>query len=158
MIEHEVLIATPDDMLMLGAGLARLLRAGDLVLLDGDLGAGKTTLTRGLGAAMSVRGDISSPTFVIARRHRAVGAGPGLLHVDAYRLDAAEVADLEIDVDLEDHVAVVEWGVGKVEEWAPSRLEIRIDPVQPELDAPRRVSIRAVGPRWEGTDLSEVQP
>lgn len=158
MTEHKVLVATAAEMSSLGARLAGLLRAGDVVLLIGDLGAGKTTLTRGLGAALAVQGEVSSPTFVIARRHRPLGSGPGLLHVDAYRLTASEVADLEIDVDLEDHVAVVEWGVGKVEDWARSRLEIRIEPTSLELAAPRLVTIEGVGPRWANADWTTVQP
>ena len=113
----EVVLPTAEDTTAFGRRLAALLRAGDLVLLSGDLGAGKTTLTRGLGAALGVRGAVTSPTFVIARWHPSLGDGPALVHVDAYRLGSlAEVDDLDLDASLEESVTVVEWGQGKVEE------------------------------------------
>ena len=119
-------VPTPEDMTALGRRLAGLLRAGDLVLLSGDLGAGKTTLTRGLGAALGVRGAVTSPTFVIARVHPpARRGGLPLVHVDAYRLhDLAEVDDLDLDASVAESVTVVEWGDGKVEGLADSRLEV----------------------------------
>jgi tRNA threonylcarbamoyladenosine biosynthesis protein TsaE len=105
--------------------LAGVLRAGDLVVLTGPLGAGKTALVQGMGAGLGVRGPVLSPTFVIARVHRA-GRLP-LVHLDAYRLGSlAEVDDLDLDVDLADSVLVVEWGSGKVEQLADSHLEIEI--------------------------------
>ncbi len=116
-----------DAMLDLGRSLAAVLRAGDLVVLTGDLGAGKTTLARGIGAGLRVRDAVTSPTFVIARRHPALHDGPALLHVDAYRLGADELHDLELDVDLVDCVVLVEWGAGKVDHWVAPRLEIVID-------------------------------
>ncbi len=112
-------------MRAVGASLAAHLRAGDVVVLDGPLGAGKTTLTQGIGAALAVRGSVTSPTFVIARRHP--GPGPDLVHVDAYRLGGAvEVEDLDLDADLDRAVTVVEWGAGKVEGLSEDRLEVRI--------------------------------
>jgi len=113
----------------LGARLARLLRAGDLVVLSGPLGAGKTALTQGLGEALGVRGPVTSPTFVLARVH----PGPlPLVHVDAYRLRGGpgaglELDDLDLDADLPDSVTVVEWGEGLVEVLAPDRLEVHLD-------------------------------
>ena len=109
----------------LGRRLAAVLRAGDLVLLSGDLGAGKTTLTQGIGAGLGVRGQVASPTFIIARVHPALGDGPDLVHVDAYRLGSLDEVDaLDLDTSLEDSVTVVEWGAGKVETLSADRLEI----------------------------------
>ena len=146
-----VVIADAAAMEALGARLAPLLRAGDLVLLEGDLGAGKTTLTRGLGAALGTREPITSPTFVLAREHPTASGIP-LVHVDAYRLaTAAELDDL--DLDWEGAIVVVEWGAGKIDP-ASDRLEIAIerepggDPL--DEDAPRRVRISGVGVRWAG--------
>jgi tRNA threonylcarbamoyladenosine biosynthesis protein TsaE len=118
-------LATAADTRALGTRLAGLLRAGDLVLLDGPLGAGKTVLVQGIGAGLGVQGNVVSPTFVIARVHR--GPVP-LVHVDAYRLGSlAEVDDLDLDVSVSDAVTVVEWGRGKVEQLADAYLEIRLD-------------------------------
>ena len=112
----------------LGARLAALLRSGDLVLLTGGLGAGKTTLAQGIGAAMDVRGRVSSPTFIIARAHPALGDGPDLIHVDAYRLTSLEEVDaLDLDSSMERSVTLVEWGQDKVEGLAEDRLEISVD-------------------------------
>jgi tRNA threonylcarbamoyladenosine biosynthesis protein TsaE len=111
----------------LGRRLAAVLRAGDLVLLSGDLGAGKTTLTQGIGAGLGVRGQVASPTFIIARVHPALGDGPDLVHVDAYRLGSLDEVDaLDLDTSLEDSVTVVEWGEGKVEALSADRLEIDV--------------------------------
>ena len=149
-----VRVPTADDMTALGERLAGLLRAGDLVLLSGDLGAGKTTLTRGLGAALGVRGAVTSPTFVIARVHPAGSAGAPLVHVDAYRLtDLAEVDDLDLDASLAESVTVVEWGMGRVEGLAESRLELTLHRGDDEADETRTVTVRGVGPRWAGVDL-----
>ncbi|MCE7078765.1 tRNA (adenosine(37)-N6)-threonylcarbamoyltransferase complex ATPase subunit type 1 TsaE [Streptomyces sp. ST2-7A] len=136
----------------LGRALGGLLRAGDLVVLGGELGAGKTTLTRGVGEGMGVRGAVTSPTFVIARVHPSTGAGPALVHVDAYRLSGGleEMEDLDLDVSLTDSVVIVEWGEGRVEELTEDRLHVRIERATgaegPEGDA-RRVVIEAVGGR-----------
>jgi tRNA threonylcarbamoyladenosine biosynthesis protein TsaE len=153
----EVVLPTAEDTTAFGRRLAVLLRAGDLVLLSGDLGAGKTTLTRGLGDALGVRGAVTSPTFVIARRHPSLGDGPALVHVDAYRLGSlAEVDDLDLDASLEESVTVVEWGQGKVEELSADRLEVTLHRGSDETDETRTVSVRAVGDRWSGVDLGPL--
>ncbi len=145
------------DMTSLGQRLAQLLRAGDLVLLHGPLGAGKTTLTRGIGAGLAVRGDVSSPTFVIARRHRPADQGPPLLHIDAYRLSADELADLELDVEAGECVAVVEWGRDKVESWSRERLEVEIALTGDDPDAPRTLTITGYGQRWSAAGLADLE-
>ena len=137
----------------LGGRLAGVLRAGDLVVLTGDLGAGKTTLTQGLGAALRVRGEITSPTFVIARVHPSLVGGPDLVHVDAYRIGGAlEVDDLDLDTSIEDSVTVVEWGEGKVEGLAEDRLQVRLDRPDDLHAGPsgelRRATVSARGTRW----------
>jgi tRNA threonylcarbamoyladenosine biosynthesis protein TsaE len=149
-----------DAMRSLGNALAGVLRAGDVVVLSGELGAGKTTLTQGLGGGLGVRGDVTSPTFVIARVHPSLGEGPALVHADAYRLGGvAELDDLDLDTSLDDAVTVVEWGEGIAEGLADDRLEIRIEravadeaDVAAELD-PRQVRVSPVGRRWLGVDL-----
>lgn len=140
----------------LGRRLAKLLRAGDLVLLNGELGAGKTTLTRGLGEGLGVRGAVTSPTFVIARVHPSLGGGPPLVHVDAYRLGGGleEMEDLDLDVSLPESVVVVEWGEGKVEELTEDRLHVAIHrAVGDTTDEVRHVSVTGIGPRWAAVDL-----
>jgi tRNA threonylcarbamoyladenosine biosynthesis protein TsaE len=146
----ELRIATDGDMRDLGLRLAALLRAGDLVILAGPLGAGKTTLVQGIGAGLGVRGPVTSPTFVIARVHPAVtGSGPALVHADAYRLGSfSEVDDLDLDTDAGSAVTVVEWGTGLAEPLAEDRLEITIEPDQ-DGDV-RTVRINGHGARWHG--------
>jgi len=146
----ELHIATDEDMRDLGRRLAALLRAGDLVILAGPLGAGKTTLVQGIGAGLGVRGPVTSPTFVIARVHPSVaGPGPALVHADAYRLGSiGEVDDLDLDTDAASAVTVVEWGAGLAEALAEDRLEITIEPDR-DGDA-RTVRINAHGARWNG--------
>jgi tRNA threonylcarbamoyladenosine biosynthesis protein TsaE len=143
-----------DTMRALGESLAGQLRAGDLLVLSGELGAGKTTFAQGIGAGLHVRGDVTSPTFVIARVHPPLGSGPALVHVDAYRLGGIdELDDLDLDTQLEDAVTVVEWGEGIAEGLAESRLEVRIiralahQDEHADLD-PRRVLMTPIGPRW----------
>ena len=146
-----------------GGVLAGTFLAGDLIVLTGDLGAGKTTLTQGIGARLLVRGDITSPTFVIARVHPSMVGGPALVHVDAYRLDSlAEVDDLDLDASLADSITVVEWGEGMVEGLAADRLEVRLErrrgaagPDDPEVDGdePRGVKVSGYGSRWAGVVL-----
>ena len=124
-MRREHVLPTPEDTRALGAELAGLLRAGDLVVLVGPLGAGKTALTQGIGAGLGVREPVTSPTFVISRVHRD-GRVP-LVHVDAYRLGSlAEVDDLDLDVDLADSVLAVEWGAGLVEQLTDSRVEVQL--------------------------------
>jgi tRNA threonylcarbamoyladenosine biosynthesis protein TsaE len=144
-----------DATVALGRRLARLLRAGDLVVLTGGLGAGKTTLTRGLGEGLGVRGAVTSPTFVIARVHPPLGDGPELVHVDAYRLGgAAELDGLDLDADLDEAVTVVEWGAGLAEGLADDRLELTL--VADPATESRRLDVLAVGPRWAGTDVESL--
>ncbi|MCB5165917.1 tRNA (adenosine(37)-N6)-threonylcarbamoyltransferase complex ATPase subunit type 1 TsaE [Streptomyces bambusae] len=146
----------------LGRRIAGLLRAGDLVLLTGELGAGKTTLTRGLGEGLGVRGAVTSPTFVIARVHPSLVDGPPLVHVDAYRLGGGldEMEDLDLDVSLPDSVVVVEWGDGKVEELSEDRLHVVISRAvghEEVLDDVRTVEVRGLGGRWADAGLAELR-
>lgn len=141
---------TAGDMRELGRELAGVLGPGDLVLLTGDLGAGKTTLTQGIGEALGVRGPITSPTFVIARVHPSTVGGPPLVHVDAYRLGGwDELEDLDLEASLDEAVTVVEWGVGLAEGLADARIEVEIQrphgPGSTDDQQPRTVRIRAVG-------------
>ena len=145
----ELRIATDGDMRDLGRRLAALLRAGDLVILAGPLGAGKTTLVQGIGAGLGVRGPVTSPTFVIARVHPPLAGGPALVHADAYRLGSfGEVDDLDLDTDVGRAVTVVEWGTGLAEPLAEDRLEITIEPDR-DSDV-RTVRINGHGARWHG--------
>ncbi|MEU6138368.1 tRNA (adenosine(37)-N6)-threonylcarbamoyltransferase complex ATPase subunit type 1 TsaE [Nocardioides sp. NPDC047086] len=166
--EYVVEALDADAMFELGRRVADLVSAGDVLVLSGGLGAGKTTFTKGLGAGLGVRGEITSPTFVIARVHPSTVGGPELVHVDAYRLGGIEeLDDLDLDTDLDDAVTVVEWGEGLAEGLSESRLEIRI--VRAEADEapldlveapdgadPRRVEIVPVGARWRGVDLGAL--
>jgi tRNA threonylcarbamoyladenosine biosynthesis protein TsaE len=128
-------LSTVEDTRGFGMAVAELLHAGDLVVLSGPLGAGKTALAQGIGAGLGVRGEVTSPTFVIARVHRpdpARGGRVPLVHVDAYRLGAvpdprAEVDDLDLDAGVDESVTVVEWGEGLVEQLVDAYLEVRID-------------------------------
>jgi tRNA threonylcarbamoyladenosine biosynthesis protein TsaE len=124
-----VRLPTVEDTRNLGARLGARLRAGDLVVLTGPLGAGKTAFVQGIGAGMGVTGRVASPTFVIARVHPPVDpAGATLVHVDAYRLGSLnEVDDLDLDVDAASSVTVVEWGAGLVEQLSDARLEITLE-------------------------------
>jgi len=121
-----VVLPGVEDTRALGRALAGLLRAGDLVVLAGPLGAGKTVLAQGIGAGLGVPGRVTSPTFVLARVHR--GGRLPLVHADAYRLGSvAEVDDLDLDADLPGSVTVVEWGHGLVEQLADAHLLVRLD-------------------------------
>ncbi|MEU4536400.1 tRNA (adenosine(37)-N6)-threonylcarbamoyltransferase complex ATPase subunit type 1 TsaE [Streptosporangium sp. NPDC023825] len=146
------IVATAEEMRELGEELAALLRPGDLAVLSGPLGAGKTTLVQGMAEGLKVRGPITSPTFVIARVHPSLSGGPPLVHVDAYRLGGdLEVDDLDLDASLEESVTVVEWGEGLVEGLADDRLEILIGRgASGEPGEERTVTLRGVGPRWHG--------
>jgi tRNA threonylcarbamoyladenosine biosynthesis protein TsaE len=159
-VDEQVTVPTAAQMRTLGRRLAGMLQAGDLVVLSGPLGAGKTTLAQGIGAGLGVRGQVTSPTFVIARVHPSLAAGPDLVHADAYRLGTrAEVDDLDLDADLATSVTVVEWGEGLVEDLAASFLSIGIatgpddGAAGPGGDAddgdvPRTVHVRGWGDRW----------
>lgn len=147
-----VRLRTAEETTAAGRALAGELRAGDVVVLVGDLGAGKTTFTRGLGEGLGVRGPVTSPTYVIARVHPSEVGGPGLVHVDAYRLGGgAELDDLDLDADVATSVTVVEWGRGLAEGLADDRLEIELaaDPATEE----RVLTVTATGPRWSDADL-----
>jgi tRNA threonylcarbamoyladenosine biosynthesis protein TsaE len=122
----DVAVPDPDAMEALGRELGALLRAGDLLVLTGPLGAGKTTFTRGLGEGLGVRGPVTSPTFVIARTHPSLVEGPPLVHVDAYRLGSAVELD-DLDIDFARSVVVVEWGAGMLEGVAEAWLDITVD-------------------------------
>lgn len=150
-------VPTAEAMEELGARLAAVLRAGDLVLLTGDLGAGKTTLARGIGAGLRVRGLVTSPTFVIAREHPSTVGGPPLVHVDAYRLGGLDEVDgLDLDTSLDEAVTVVEWGEGLVETLTEDRLEVRIMRATGADDTESRtVALHRVGRRWAGVRLPE---
>jgi tRNA threonylcarbamoyl adenosine modification protein YjeE len=156
----------PERMHAFGVEVGRRLGTGDLVLLTGDLGAGKTTFTRGLGEGLGVRGPVTSPTFVLARTHPSLVGGVPLVHVDAYRLGSALELD-DLDIDFDHSVVVVEWGAGLIEAIAESWLSITIDrphgagegggdgegsPDDSDEGAepiePRQVSLLAVGGRW----------
>ncbi|MFE1665406.1 tRNA (adenosine(37)-N6)-threonylcarbamoyltransferase complex ATPase subunit type 1 TsaE [Microbacterium sp. P02] len=154
-------IESPAAMEALGEQMGRMLHAGDLVVLTGPLGAGKTTLTRGIAAGLGVRGPVQSPTFVIARTHPSLVEGPPLVHVDAYRLGSALELD-DLDIDLDNSVVVVEWGRGMVaglrDDWWEVELErptggrgadtmcgdISAHTLALDDDAPRTVSISRV--------------
>jgi tRNA threonylcarbamoyladenosine biosynthesis protein TsaE len=163
-----IIVRDPGRMHELGRRLAGLLTPGDLVLLSGELGAGKTTLTRGLGEGLGVRGAVTSPTFVIARVHPSLGDGPALVHVDAYRLGGGldEMEDLDLDVSLPESVVVVEWGDGKVEDLSDARLHVVIARTvgigpdfdeESEADDVREVTVTGVGPRWAMEDLTSLE-
>ena len=145
-------LETAADTRAWGARLGALLRAGDLVVLTGDLGAGKTTLTQGLGEGLGVRGPVTSPTFVIARVHPSLVGGPALVHVDAYRLGGiAELDDLDLDADLEESVTVVEWGHGLAEDLAEDRLELTLSG-----EDVRTVRVDLHGDRWDDATLGAL--
>jgi tRNA threonylcarbamoyladenosine biosynthesis protein TsaE len=148
-----MVVPTPEDMRALGVRLADRLCPGDLVVLTGGLGAGKTTLVQGIGAGLGVDGPVLSPTFVIARVHR--GGRVPLVHVDAYRLGSVdEVDDLDLDASLEESVTVVEWGEGLVEDLTADRLEVRLERSAGPDDETRRVTVTGVGERWATADLA----
>ncbi len=171
---------TPEATRACAARLATLLSSGDLVVLTGELGAGKTVFTQGIAAGLDVRGPVTSPTFVISRLHPPLGAGPALVHVDAYRLGgASELDDLDLDASVDEAVTVVEWGAGLAEGLAESWLDVRVERwgqggaaalaaagprgVAPDAAArcpeSRVLSLRPHGPRWVGVPLrSSLSP
>lgn len=143
-------IATPDEMFNLGRKVGSLCTAGDLILLNGPLGAGKTVFVQGVGAALGIE-DVTSPTFVISRIHKAKLP---LIHVDVYRLLEAGKAslyldDLDLDSPREDAVTVIEWGGEESARLSDERLEITID----RSEDVRKVEITAIGDRWAGVEL-----
>lgn len=162
----EVETESADDTRLLGQALADCLQAGDLLILEGDLGAGKTTITQGIGVGLEVPQRVTSPTFIIARNHtQAPGSiKPSLVHVDAYRLEGGDdVEALDLESALETSVVVVEWGTDKVEGLSPHTLKLslhRADQVEPPVtgtiaDLPEDTSCRVVFHSLEGQwDLS----
>ena len=126
---------SPEQTRAVGRALGEVLQAGDLIMLRGGLGAGKTTFTQGIGEGMGVRGRVASPTFIVARVHHSLSGGPDLIHADAYRIrDLEDLETLDLDSCLEEAVIVVEWGEGKTE----------------AMSAERRVELRPRGTRWDG--------
>jgi tRNA threonylcarbamoyl adenosine modification protein YjeE len=148
-------IETPEQMHELGLELGKALRAGDVLVLTGPLGAGKTTLTRGIGEGLGVRGPVTSPTFVLARTHPSLVDGPPLVHVDAYRLNSAVELD-DLDIDFAHSVVVVEWGAGMLDGIVDSWLDVVIERPEganagelgEELIEPRTVTLTGHGERW----------
>ena len=151
------------DPVRLGERLAQLLERGDVILVAGDLGAGKTTLTQGIGRGLGSEGPIISPTFVLSRIHPSSTGRPTLMHVDAYRLaTASELDDLDLDASVADSITVVEWGQGIAEGLAEDRLEVDIWTSAADIsaigdDTERVVTIRTVGARWRDVDLSVLR-
>ena len=144
-MRREHVLPTPADTRALGAELAGLVRAGDLVVLVGPLGAGKTALTQGMGEALGVREPVTSPTFVISRVHR--GGRLPLVHVDAYPLSGrADVDDLDLDATTDEAVTVVEWGQGLVEQLVDEHLEVRLDRRDDDV---RTAVLVPHGPGWD---------
>jgi tRNA threonylcarbamoyladenosine biosynthesis protein TsaE len=161
MTSQTLQVATPESMHALGVALGAQLRAGDLLVLTGPLGAGKTTLTRGIGEGLQVRGPVTSPTFVLARTHPSLVDGAPLVHVDAYRLASAVELD-DLDIDFANSVVVVEWGAGMLDGIADTWLDVTIarpeGSAAGELDADETVEERAVtltghGARWANLNV-----
>lgn len=161
----QVSTSDADQTRALGEDLGRILAAGDLVMLSGGLGAGKTTLTQGIGIGMGVRGRVASPTFIVARVHPSLSGGPDLIHADAYRIkDLSDLETLDLDSSLDGAVTVVEWGEGKTEAMSNERLSIEVrrasggqadtdgDIIDLEHmdDGTRLIVLRAHGHRWDG--------
>lgn len=161
----QVSTSDADQTRALGEDLGRVLAAGDLVMLSGGLGAGKTTLTQGIGIGMGVRGRVASPTFIVARVHPSLSGGPDLIHADAYRIkDLSDLETLDLDSSLDEAVTVVEWGEGKTEAMSNERLSIEVrrasggqadtdgDIIDLEHmdDGTRLIVLRAHGHRWDG--------
>ncbi|WP_030014971.1 MULTISPECIES: tRNA (adenosine(37)-N6)-threonylcarbamoyltransferase complex ATPase subunit type 1 TsaE [Micrococcales] len=168
----ELILDSREATARVAHALAGNLRAGDLVILTGELGAGKTTMTRALGDGLGVRGGVISPTFVLSRIHPndpdgSRPGGPDLVHVDAYRLNSPEeVDDLDLEYSMDRSVTVVEWGAGLVEHLHESRVEIDLErslgqeavPVSGEEEdtEPRRLTMRFVGPRWGEREVADL--
>ncbi len=144
-------IASSEDMHALGIRLAKELKAGDLVILIGPLGAGKTTLTRGVGEGLEVEGNVSSPTFVIARTHKREGKAP-LVHVDAYRLSSPTELD-DLDIPFASSIVLVEWGKGLTDEISEHWLEVEISRDSTGTTEERQVKMTGFGDRWAGVSI-----
>lgn len=145
----EFQIQNPEQMHQLGLAIAKVLKSGDLLLLNGPLGAGKTTLTRGIGEGLGASGTVQSPTFVLARTHRTA-VGPKLVHVDAYRLNSALELD-DLDIDFANSIVVVEWARDYIDGIAEHWLLVDIN--RDSEDESRLVTISGFGQRWEGVEI-----
>jgi tRNA threonylcarbamoyladenosine biosynthesis protein TsaE len=156
-------VPTSEAMVRLGERLAQLLERGDVIIAGGDLGAGKTTLTQGIGRGLGSEGPIISPTFVLSRIHPSAIGRPTLMHVDAYRLSTSyELDDLDLDAAVADSITVVEWGQGIAEGLSEDRLEIDVWTSPADVsavgdDSERLVTVRAIGARWHGVDLGVLR-
>jgi tRNA threonylcarbamoyl adenosine modification protein YjeE len=146
----EFQIQDPEQMHQLGLAIAKVLKSGDLLLLNGPLGAGKTTLTRGIGEGLGALGTVQSPTFVLARTHRTA-VGPKLVHVDAYRLNSALELD-DLDIDFANSIVVVEWARDYIDGIAEHWLLVDIN--RDSEDESRLVTISGFGQRWEGVEIA----
>jgi len=146
----EFQIQDPEQMHQLGLAIAKMLKSGDLLLLNGPLGAGKTTLTRGIGEGLGALGTVQSPTFVLARTHRTA-VGPKLVHVDAYRLNSALELD-DLDIDFANSIVVVEWARDYIDGIAEHWLLVDIN--RDSEDESRLVTISGFGQRWEGVEIA----
>lgn len=168
----QIEVAEPDETRRVGERLAKLLGPGDLVMLSGELGAGKTTFTQGIGKGMGVHGNVSSPTFIVARVHPPEGGSVPLIHVDAYRIeDAEDLETLDLESSLSESVTVIEWGKGKTEGLSEDRLEVDIirptggtaqvdadgtvDLTQMD-DGKRTLRLTGHGQRWANIDLRQL--
>lgn len=140
-------IATAEEMHEFGIALSKVFQSGDLILLTGPLGAGKTTLSRGIGEGLEVVGTVSSPTFVIARTHHLANSPTALVHVDAYRLGSAAELD-DLDIDFEKSIVLVEWGKGLTDGIAESWLEVEIERDHSGETEERQLKVTGFGPRW----------
>ncbi|MDR1853210.1 MAG: tRNA (adenosine(37)-N6)-threonylcarbamoyltransferase complex ATPase subunit type 1 TsaE [Propionibacteriaceae bacterium] len=150
-------IPTAEEMQSFGKRLAKKLKAGDLLIASGELGAGKTTLTQGIGEGLDVQGQVISPTFVLSRVHPSNHGGPALVHVDAYRLGSfAELEDIDLEASLSDSVTLVEWGEGIAEGLSDERLEIDIKRSQDPNDDTRWVFLTPIGKRWREAELENI--
>jgi tRNA threonylcarbamoyladenosine biosynthesis protein TsaE len=148
-----MIVRTAEQMRALGARVAEICRPGDIVVLVGDLGAGKTTFVQGVGIGLGVGEPITSPTFVIARVHSGK-SGTSLIHVDAYRLGSGlELDDLDLDTELACALTVIEWGEGYAERFGQDRLVISITALP---DDSREVRLEGIGPRWAEMDLESL--
>ena len=145
-------ISTAEEMNEFGIRVAGLLKAGDLVILTGPLGAGKTTFTRGVGEGLKAIGNVSSPTFVIARTHKRENSSVPLVHVDAYRLSSVHEFD-DLDIDIENSIVLVEWGRGFAEALSDSWLDIEIERDNTGESDVRTVSVIAHGERFENEEF-----
>ncbi|WP_250505239.1 tRNA (adenosine(37)-N6)-threonylcarbamoyltransferase complex ATPase subunit type 1 TsaE [Bowdeniella massiliensis] len=153
---HTVILPDADATRALGERLARIARAGDVIVLTGALGAGKTTLTQGLGAGLGVRGRVTSPTFTISRIHPAPAPTPDLVHVDAYRLTGLlDLETIDLDASIPETITVIEWGEALVDELGVDYLTITLDREAGGLaEGARLAHLTPHGSRWSAAELA----